>query len=339
MPAKFTNKFNLPSEVFDSIRYDGHITNGDISVTTLIDPPQIKILKKNNTYDIDITDMFAAFLGTALHSLLEKANPNLNVRRIREAAEVFVVLGKKEVANKLFAYANSIAQNDNEICENTISMEIDGTILSGTFDRYIKDLMKLRDYKSTTVNMATNISIIKHWTLQLNTYASMIREMLDLPVMEIEVVVFMKDWTKMKIMSNPSYPKTPIMTIPIKVYDHGKMMDYLKKRVRVHKMADEGTVLGCTTGETWSNAEMFALKLVGGKKALTLFENEKEAEAAKNIKNGRSMETNDKKRYFVEHRKSQPFRCEKYCQVSQFCSQYTKYKEDLLKESTLEPSE
>ena len=51
MPAKFTNKFNLPSEVFDSIRYDGHITNGDISVTTLIDPPQIKILKKNNTYD------------------------------------------------------------------------------------------------------------------------------------------------------------------------------------------------------------------------------------------------------------------------------------------------
>ena len=77
-----TNKLNLPQPIVDGIlrgrdeysaSYNGK--RADISVTSLIAPPQIRMLRKQHGDEIsqDASDMLWAWMGTAIHSYLEFA--------------------------------------------------------------------------------------------------------------------------------------------------------------------------------------------------------------------------------------------------------------------------
>ena len=66
MPRILTNKYGLPNTLYDAIKYDTHKLAGDISVTTLIDAPQVRLLKKKHTYEEDVVDGLYALMGTAL---------------------------------------------------------------------------------------------------------------------------------------------------------------------------------------------------------------------------------------------------------------------------------
>src|SRR3990167_2375905 len=69
-----TNKYNLPQTLVDAASIDNHRTAGDISVSELIDAPQIRFLKKTHKIQEDISDRVWALFGTGIHSVLEKAN-------------------------------------------------------------------------------------------------------------------------------------------------------------------------------------------------------------------------------------------------------------------------
>lgn len=74
MPSKtFWNRHNLPDPVAAVLAYDGYNRgNSHISVTGLIQPPRIRILKTLGTEE-DIIDRLWSSVGTAFHAFAEEA--------------------------------------------------------------------------------------------------------------------------------------------------------------------------------------------------------------------------------------------------------------------------
>ena len=71
---KLTNKLKIHHTIVDAIKNsDNHVTHGDISVTQLIDAPQIRMLKMKHKDELveDASDKLWALLGTTMHTVLE----------------------------------------------------------------------------------------------------------------------------------------------------------------------------------------------------------------------------------------------------------------------------
>ena len=118
---KITNKFGMPQPFVDFAINDKYSKGkADISVTTLIDSPKIRLMKEKHDHEIEVdaVDMVWALFGTAVHSVLENSK-----------------------------------QSSDVITEERLYQEIDGWVLSGAVDRQeIKDdQITIVDYKVTSV--------------------------------------------------------------------------------------------------------------------------------------------------------------------------------------------
>ena len=72
---KITNRANLPDALVRAVANDPYVGGGDVSVTTLIGPPQIHYLrhKYENDLEEDAIDRIWSLLGQAVHTILERA--------------------------------------------------------------------------------------------------------------------------------------------------------------------------------------------------------------------------------------------------------------------------
>ena len=81
---RITNKTNLPQSFLDFARSDKYSRgNADISVTSLIDSPKVRIMKEHydDQMEIDAVDMVWSLFGTAVHSVLEQSNSSKKIIR------------------------------------------------------------------------------------------------------------------------------------------------------------------------------------------------------------------------------------------------------------------
>ncbi len=79
---KITNKHGLPKAFVDYATADRYSKgNADISVTSLIDSPRVRLLKDRHSNDLesDAADMIWPLLGTAVHNILEQSTSTGNV--------------------------------------------------------------------------------------------------------------------------------------------------------------------------------------------------------------------------------------------------------------------
>lgn len=326
MAVKYTNKHNLPQEFVDAMMLDNHTVNGDISVTTLIDSPQVRQLKRTSDYEIDLSEMMAMFFGTAIHERLESSNPKAHQSKIMNlCAKILSDTGSEQeikVADWIRKKSAKLLSEANQdvLIEQTLTLDIDGTILSGTLDRYFKDTKTIRDYKTITASQLMFPEQKESWYLQQNIYACMLR-VAGYEVEKIEICAIVKDWSKLKVSSGQDYPKSPFVTIPIVVADHDKVMEYIKKRVAIHRRAEEGESVPCTKKDRWAKEDTYAVRKKGGKRSMKNFDSEA---MAKNF-----IEENSFKHapgdLYVEYRPSESFRCKNgYCPVPSVCPQYQK---------------
>jgi len=322
MAVKFTNKFNIPQEFVDAIILDNHVVNGDISVTTLIDAPQVRMLRKTTDYEIDVTDQMAMFIGTAIHERLETAHQaTYDARTLWKASSVLSRIGEEKGSKRLNDIVDEKLKekmNDDVLTEQTLTIESNGWTVSGTVDRYIKSEKKLRDYKTITASALAFPEQKTSWKLQQNIYAAMLRS-IGYEVESIEIVAIVKDWSKMKLMTSKDYPKSPIVIIPLEVGDNDKVIDYIGKRVLIHQRAEQGEKIPCTKTDRWAKEDTFAVKKIGGKKALRNFPSKKMAESFINENNFKYPEGQG---LFIEFRPAESFRCKNYCSMSSVCPQY-----------------
>lgn len=336
-----TNKWNVPQELVKAAMNDDHVTKGDISVTTLIDAPQVRILKRNNIYKEDVSDKMFALIGTAFHSLAEEgAHTYRGYNTLKKAFKVLKGAGLDDVAKQVrdavkTLYPDEVVDKD-VILERTLSLSVDGInditknpytyVISGTQDYYKKSEKLLKDYKSTSLSKGDKIQ--ESWENQLNIYAYMLRQNGD-EVERIQVVAYFRDFNQIAAKYGSDRqkktglvsPKSIVRTYDIRVWSDAECLEYIKKRVHLHYMAEQGVVPECTHKEMWSANDIYAVCASNMERSVKNHHSLKEAEkfikeTDKNLENP-----------FIEFRPATRLRCSFFCPVAHVCPQYIKHKE------------
>lgn len=336
---RITNKFNLPETIVKAVKHDTHkmAPGADLSVSALIDAPQIRVLKKRvRDLEQDASEMLWALLGTAMHNVLERAyNTNfmskaftLVIERLMDRAEGAPdeERGPIEAAAKWLNTQKAILFPQDEqvkyLMEQTMIIEIDGMHISGTFDIYDQENDLLEDYKMCSVWQYIYPESRNKWTEQLNCYAHMLRETKGIYPKGIRVTRFFRDWSRQQASINPDYPKTSIMTFDVPLWDSSKAAQYMSQRVALHRAAEKSyPIPECTGSERWATAAVYKVKLPGMKKAIRNFDNE--ADARKWIADYHHLY--DKKgELIVDVLPGENKRCMEFCQVRKVCEQRAK---------------
>ena len=269
---KLTNKYNLPESFVRAVRNDPYKSSGDISVTRLIDSPQINYLREKYKDSIveDVSEKIWILLGQGVHSILERSDHG----------------GKVKV-------------------EERLTHEINGMVLSGQFDRLDLDNKALQDYKVTsTYKKDGDIS----WERQLNVLAFLARKN-NYEVEKLQIIAVFRDWSRAKLRSDPDYPKVNVKVIDVPMWTEEKCLNYIGERISLFKESKLGNPKPCTDEERWMTPEKWAIKKPNAKRATKLF---------------------DKKPMYIdpgmvlEHRPGKANRCEDYCNVKNFCPQWSK---------------
>lgn len=268
-----TNLHDLPQALVDAVRNDPYTGGGDISVTKLIDSPQRRVLLKEYKDSIveDVTERIWSLLGQAVHTILERANKS-------------------------------------DIVEERLYAEVDGWKLSGQFDRLALSHIVMDDYKCTSVYKVM-MSDMKDWEAQLNCLRWLAHQNGYL-VEQLRIIAILRDWRKADSKYKPGYPQQPVVTIDIPVWSLDETYQYILSRISLHKAAEAGEAMGCTNEERWYTGTTYALKKVGGKRAIKVVE--RKEELGSSIPDGT----------FIETRPGLYRRCAEYCEVSNFCEQY-----------------
>lgn len=332
-----TNRYNLPQTLVDAVKYDTHKLTGTISVTTLIDGPRIRILKKMYDYESDVIDNIYALMGTALHHILERANiESIRQRSFILVAETLIEKAKlykdsPSDANKLNAAANWLFSlipiffpetKVRYIFERTMQLDMgDNFIISGTFDLFDRETGTLYDYKFCSVYMYMDGSARKKWIEQTNIYAYMLHRD-GFNVTRIVIVAFFRDWNEHGLLNKKDYPTTQIKEIPLYLYpfdETKKMIDYY---TNLHRRAEAGDIPDCSGEIRWATSDTFAVMPTTaagglGKRALKIFDTK--PAAVQWIQEHGHTQVNEP---VIQERTGESRRCKKYCPVNKFCPQY-----------------
>jgi len=274
-----TNIHGLPDALVNAIKNDPYTGGGDISVTKLIDSPQVRVLRKKYASLVveDVSDRIWALMGQAVHTVLERAGTSALV-------------------------------------EERLYATVDGWSVSGQFDRLHRQDAVLQDWKVCSVYKAKGDIA---WERQLNCLRWLAHKN-GYDVNRLQVIAIFRDWKPSEAKRNPDYPQRNVAIIEVPVWDLDAAEAYVRQRVILHKSADVQDTsdhsVECTEEERWYSGTSYALMKEGGKRAKrVVFMKEELGE----IPDG----------HYVEERPGVNRRCEGYCEVAPFCTQYQRIKQ------------
>jgi len=294
---KITNNFGMPQPFVDFAINDKYSKGkADISVTSLIDSPKIRLMKDkyDDQIEVDAVDMVWALFGTAVHSVLENSK-----------------------------------QSDDIITEERLYKEVDGWVLSGAIDRqeFISNddgsrTVNIIDYKVTSV-----WSVIygkPEWENQLNCYAYLASKT---NVGSLKICAILRDWNRRDAEKKEDYPKAPIVFVDIPLWDKSKTEEYIKERIRLHQEAQISFDLNedvgiCSNEDMWKKNDTWAVKKKGQKRAIRVLDSEEEANNYIDWHNETDQAYTKKTDLEIEFRSGEYTRCGNYCSVADFCNQY-----------------
>ena len=225
-----TNKHGLPDALVRAVQNDPYSAGqSDVSVTSLIDAPQRRVLKRKHDKEIsvDVSERMWALTGQAMHHILERAETNALVEQ------------------RLFANVN-------------------GWILSGQFDRLHLGTKTLQDYKFCKTYKAGGDDA---WIRQLNVLRWLLAQH-GHEVEHLQIVAIFRDWSRNKARREPTYPQQEVQVIDIPMWPLDETYEYICERIAVHQAAQAGQTVPCTDEERWYTGTKYALVKPGAKRAL-----------------------------------------------------------------------
>jgi hypothetical protein len=286
---KLTNKFNLPDTILNVLERPTYSKGkAHISATELLNSPRIVQLKRKYWEHIET-----------------------------DASEMVWALFGSAVHNIL-----EHGKGENHIVEQRLGTEIDGWRLSGAIDLQEEDkdgAISIKDYKVTGAWSVMNEK--RDWHNQLNVYAYLVEKEVQKTVKSLQIVAIIRDWSA-RDTGKESYPQSPIVTIDIPVWPMAEREAYIRERVHQHSsayfaMETSGELPECSEEDMWEKPTVYAVMKVGGVRAKSVHKTLEEAQHALNQVKG----------YNLEVRPGERTRCAKFCQVSEFCTQYKQYLE------------
>jgi len=195
-----TNEHGAPDVFVRAAENDMYsMGDADISVTGLIQPPQIARLRKEHEDKLssDVRDELWKLLGTGVHSVLEANNPGTSEKRY--------------------------------FADHTY-----GVVISGAID--LLEDGAVTDYKVTSVYTVQQ-PLKKDWESQLNLYAWLLRQN-DIETKSLTIVAICRDWMRSRADRDPKYPSSPIVSIPVPLWLPKIQDDYVNERVAIHTAED-----------------------------------------------------------------------------------------------------
>lgn len=218
-----TNKFGLPQPLVKMLdRHPYSRGKAHISVTELISPPQIAVLRREHNHEIveDVADRFWALMGTNIHKILE------------DAADA------------------------DHVPEERLFVTVNGWVVSGQIDlqKHGDGTLGISDWKFTSVY---NVMHPKpEWDRQLNLYAHLVELTKGVQVTGAHVVALLRDWKKSDGKRFNNYPLAPVAMVPIEIWPFETRQAYLEARVVAHQNAVRsndwhGQLPPCSPEDRW----------------------------------------------------------------------------------------
>ncbi len=293
---KLTNKFNLPETFVNVIKRPQYSKgNSEISVTEILSPPQLVLLRRQHQEDIeqDAADMVWSLFGSAVHNILEHG------------------------------------KDDHHIVEQRLFTTFEGWSISGAIDlqKIIDGKILIADYKVTSAWAVQQEK--QEWIDQLNLYAWLVERTQaheigartsDGLVSGLQIIGIVRDWSRREAALKDTYPQAPIVTLDIPLWSYEDREAFVKQRLTLHNEANFAAVSGdmpeCTSEEMWEKKTTYAVMKEGGKRAKKVFEIKEEAAA---------FAGQQKESHYIETREGGRTRCESFCQAAPFCKQYQSY--------------
>jgi len=268
---KLTNTSALPKALFNALSKDSH-KHADYSASQLTKPAQALWLESRHDSEItrDVSDMIWMLFGTAVHSIIEKA------------------------------------EHPDQLIEEYMTAVLAGKTISGACDVYDNEVVQ--DWKTTSVwsYIFLDDDKIHDYESQLNTYAYLFRQQ-GFRVKALEIIMLFRDWQASKAKYDPKYPQSQIHKLPIKLWTEDEQRDYITARIDYYegfRDTEDIDLPECTPSERWVKPSTFAVMKTGRKSAVRVLDTESSA-LSYIESNGL-----DKKHYVEERKADQWKRCE-----------------------------
>ena len=290
---KLTNKHNLPQTFVNVIQRPTYSRgSSEISVTEILSPPQLVLLRRRHAEDIeeDAADRVWSLFGSACHNILQHG------------------------------------KDDNHVVEERLFTTFEGWSISGQID--LQEIQPdgtvvISDYKVTSAWAVQQEKT--EWVDQLNLYAWLVEITKSVPVSGLQIVGIVRDWSRRDAANKEGYPQAPIVVLDIPLWDHETREQFVRTRLNLHNEANfaavSGTMPECTSDEMWEKPTTYAVMKEGGKRAKKVFLIQQQAEA---------FLAEQKGAHFIETREGGRTRCESFCQVASFCDQWKNYRKETL---------
>ena len=275
--------------------------DADYSVSEVIRPPRITILSQRHQEEIrakplDINALLESFDGTATHRMFE-----------------------------------GLLQDEPDfILERRLFVELFGRRVSGCPDMIHVPTRTLYDYKKTSVWKAI-LGDTSHWCEQLNTYAHLIRVNLGLDIGQIFVLAWWKDFAERdrELSGDRRYPASKIEQIAIPLWSPEDQEQFLRRRVYDLVIAEsfpDNLLPECTPEDMWIRGGGWAvMPYTGGRRGRRAARILATREEAEQWMTDNAQMRPKGVRWKLEARRGFRARCENWCVVNEWCSQYAEY--------------
>lgn len=259
MQTKYSNVSAVPLSVAVFLATDNYDHNDDlntISATSLIKPIRQIILSNRVSPElamIDLTQMVASRVGTAIHDGFERAWVNNHVSAL-------TALGLPEkVVNRVLVNPTKDKMFDGCIpvyLEQRATKQVGRWNVSGKFDFVGEG--RVEDVKTTSTYTAMNSTNDKKYILQGSIYRWLNPDIITQPNMAIQFIF--TDWSKAKAMSDPKYPQQRIqqLILPLKsIQETQGYVEHKLKQIDQYWDSPEEQIPLCTDEDLWRSEPVF----------------------------------------------------------------------------------
>lgn len=329
-----------------------------LSVSRLVDSPQVDLLKKKYKVRQSPDEMIWSLINRAMIHIVKKSSPS---HGLWDAANMLFSDIKKSMAIKkssdpddpelvamqntldyIRTYMGAYRSMDKEpwLINHAFSKVVRVSIRSVDGDRYVgnertvfdyihlydRQTKTLYDLKSCSTSYYTKPHSRTLWAREANVKAWLL-EQNDFPVEQVIAVMVFKDWTRHQQARSSSYPPTQMELVPLDLHTLTQTELLVTKRVEQHVRAEGGEQIRCTDADRWKAKDTFCIVRDGFKKNVIKRSLYTIEEAKQWMFDNKTKSVNAS----IQIEPAECKRCLSYCPVAQHCEQWKEEQERLSK--------
>ena len=282
----------------DRSGYLWHILGMKLSKEVL--PESVRRYLQSENYD-------AGSIPTDISATRLKDSPRVNRLQKMHYKEIkpdYLKRGFAKLGEAWHGYMEQYAPED-WVCEQRFYASAGDKLISGAIDALephdggynIWDYKVMTSYKAQTE--------LREFEAQLNIYAYILRQN-DMEPKGLYISGLIRDWSDKRVTG--TYPDTMFPVFELPLWSEAQAENYVHERIQHHFTEDLPL---CTDEERWMSSPKFAVVSQKTGKALRVFDTEEQA-----------LDFQTKAPVSIEKRKAEPIRCQRFCEVAEFCDQY-----------------